>query len=297
MITIRAKNCYTPLARLSGDLSSQIETKLSKSGSAIDTELKALASHNPEIILYRYVIMPDHIHFIIRVTKTLERGLSGVISAFMGRCSRRYWAFNPEDECSKEKIGLFEHGFHDRILFHDNQFDAIMKYVADNPRRLLIRRSHSEYFNNVITIKIEEKLHAAYGNILLLRNPLKMAVVVSSKYTEEQLKTLHRQWAETSRQGGVLIGAFISKAEQDVKEAGIRAGASIIEIQPNGFTERYSPGPKNLEICAHGRLLEIGFHPYNTRSEAFDRTLCLEMNEFARRLAQISPDDILRVKK
>jgi REP element-mobilizing transposase RayT len=296
MITIRAKECYTPLCYFTGDFS-HIKTEFTESGKAIATEFKTFSRNNPNVAIYRYVIMPDHIHFIIHVVAKSEKGLSDIVSSFMGCCSRRYWGSHPEDTLSEDKIGLFEKCFHDRILLHREQLNAMKKYVEDNPRRLFIRRTHSEYFNHVITIRVRGKLHSVYGNIFLLRNPVKMAVVVSRKYSAGQLRELRQQWAETARQGGVLIGAFVSKAEQEVKEMGIKAGASVIEIQPNGFTERYSPGPKNLEICAQGRLLEIGLNPYSTRSEVFDRELCLAMNAFARSLAEISPDDILMVKR
>ena len=33
---------------------------------------------------------------------------------------------------------FWDDGYHDRILFHDGQLDAMIRYIADNPRRLAL---------------------------------------------------------------------------------------------------------------------------------------------------------------
>ena len=45
-----------------------------------------------------------------------------------------------------EKSILFEPGYHDRVLSHRGQLQAMIDYIHDNPRRLLIKREHSVLF-------------------------------------------------------------------------------------------------------------------------------------------------------
>lgn len=298
MITIRAKEDATPLSHISQAHPGKIEPQnihifLTPAGKAIQTELNIFTSNYPTIRLLKSVVMPDHIHFIIYVTVRLPRPLWYVISNFMGKCSSRFWRENPGHPLSQSRTSLFTKGFNDRILYHRGQLQTMINYIEQNPYRYLIRKTHRAYFYKTITLTIGNSQHKAYGNFLLLRNPMKSAIIVSSKYTPEQLAAYQAEWEETSRQGGVLIGAFVSKAEQAVKQMGLELGAKIIEIKQHGFNERHSPGPQDLDICAEGRLLEIGFLPPTTRTEPFDRRLCLSMNAFARRLAALPPEALL----
>lgn len=302
MITIRAKDEATPLSHISraypGKITPQnILISHTPAGKAVQTELNSLTANHPSIRLLKSIVMPDHIHFVIHVKEKLPRPLSFAISNFMGKYSSRFWQENPCHPLSQSRTGLFTKGFNDRILYHRGQLPAMMNYIEQNPYRYLVRKTHHAYFNKTVTLAIGESRHTAYGNFLLLRNPLKSAVIVSSKYSPGQLAAYQTEWEETARQGGVLVGAFVSKAEQAVKQKGLELGAKIIEIKQHGFNERYSPGPQNLGICAEGRLLEIGFLPPTTRTEPFDRRLCLSMNAFARRLAALLPEALLTLTK
>lgn len=298
MITIRAKEEASPLCHISqahpGKIEPQnIHISLTSAGKAIQTELTSFTVNYPTIRLLKSVVMPDHIHFIIYVTIRMPRPLWYVISNFMGKCSSLFWKENPTHPLAQTRTGLFTKGFNDRILYHRGQLQAMINYIEQNPYRYLIRKKHRKYFYKTITLTIGNSQHTAYGNFLLLRNPLKSAVIVSSKYTPEQLAAYQAEWEETSRQRGVLVGAFVSKAEQAVKQKGLELGANIIEIKQHGFSERHSPGPQDLGICAEGRLLEIGFLPPTTRTEPFDRRLCLSMNAFARHIAALPPEALL----
>ena len=83
-----------------------------------------------------------------------------------------------------------------------------------------------------------------------------------------------------------MVGAFISEEEKRIKYDALENGNAIIQIKPNGFHERYKPGERDLIYCAKGQILEIGFRPYSTIRQEFNRQLCLEMNELAKIIAE-----------
>lgn len=93
-----------PLGHIVGDVSKPDDDPqaprviLSKIGEAVEQELlNSIHNHYPMIEIQDYVIMPDHLHFIvvvhreIRSSKGLETHLGQVISGFKKGCNRRYW--------------------------------------------------------------------------------------------------------------------------------------------------------------------------------------------------------------
>ena len=68
--------------------------KPSKLGEQIlSTEIKKISKFYPMVEVWRFCLMPDHIHMIIRVKSTLPKGkhLGHAIGAFKGGISRAWW--------------------------------------------------------------------------------------------------------------------------------------------------------------------------------------------------------------
>ncbi len=60
-----------------------------------------------------------------------------------------------------------------------------------------------------------------------------------------------------------------------------KAGGKLIVLSPEGFGERWHPGPKHEPFCADGRMLFLSLYPemarQPTRKELYDR--CHEMGD------------------
>lgn len=285
MITIRSNRIFGLLSGLKLTEKEEVVTVLTPVGIEIMRQMNRIHEINPNLKVIRKVIMPDHIHFLLYVSGKLEMPLGKYIAKFKGLCSKAVWEITPQLSASNERFPLFESGFNDKILRGKDQLQNFKHYIDDNPRRLWIARNHPEFFNNKQSVIIDGGVHDAFGNFFLLEKPLCSAVIVSSKYTPDQKESLYDKWREIVRQGGVLIGAFVSEEEQRIKYGALRHGASIIQIKPQGFGERYKPSEKDMFYCAQGQLLELGFKPYTTRHLDFSRRLCLDMNEFAGKIA------------
>ena len=117
-------------------LAASAEIALTPAGEAVKREFWALGEHHPEIKPLFIQVMPDHVHFIIHVTKPMARPLGQAMAGFKTGCSK----------AAIGKGGLWAEGFQDTILFHEGQLDSMFAYLRDNPRRLAVKQLSPELF-------------------------------------------------------------------------------------------------------------------------------------------------------
>ena len=103
---------------------------LTRAGEAVMAEFKRIGEHHPEIKPLFIQVMPDHVHFIIYVTRPMARSLGQAIAGFKAGSSK----------AAIGKPGLWAEGFQDTILFHEGQLEAMFNYLRDNPRRLAVKQ-------------------------------------------------------------------------------------------------------------------------------------------------------------
>lgn len=252
------------------------KVELTPIGKIIDEGLNALPEKYPELTIFRYVIMPDHIHFIIQVTRSTTYHIGTAIGYFKGACSRRAWELTGTPDKP-----LFGDRFHDRILMGSDQLEVMKQYIYDNPRRLLIKRAFPDLFQRRVGITINGVRYDALGNVFLLRNPLIEQVRVSRRFTTEQLEHLDRQWRFVIEEGGVLVSPFISPKEKIYRDLAINNGGNVIIIEENGMGERYKPIGRYFDLCAEGRLLIIAPVEHHLNSLPMTRKKALHLNDLA----------------
>lgn len=203
----------------------------------------------PALRVLQYVIMPDHIHFVIFAQSELPRVLGSYIGMMKVKCG----------QVAREQLPvhspIFEKDFYDRILRKSHKLDTICNYIRQNPYRLLVRKFNPDFFRRVNNIEIEGQLWQAYGNIQLLENPFKGPVIIH-RSDSDQIKAakLHR-WTHLAENGGVLVSPFISPAEKEVRRQCEEANGRIILLSNKPFGEREKPAARDFQRCAEGRLL------------------------------------------
>ena len=109
---------------------------LTSAGEAVKGEFMRIDEHHPEIRPLFIQVMPDHVHFIIHVTKPMARPLGQAIAGFKAGSSK----------AAIGKGGLWAEGSQDTILFHEGQLDSMFTYLHDNPRRLAVKQLSPELF-------------------------------------------------------------------------------------------------------------------------------------------------------
>ena len=260
---------------------------LSRLGEAIlNEEIRKIEYYYPMITVWEVCIMPDHIHLIVKVKENLPEGkhLGKVVSGFKMGCNKAYWQiFHIGDTHGK---GLFERGYNDKVLVEEGLFDRWIKYLRENPRRLLIKRQYPEYFTVLHDMEVAGRRCQIVGNRFLLDIPDKMAVVVHRRYSEEEYERLYEAWMACGERGGVLVSAAISPKEKVVLRAAMDRGYRVIFLRENGFPALYKPSGESFYACSRGLLLQISPWEYHMQRKTISRSQCLELNEIAEKIAE-----------
>ena len=271
MITILKSSSYPVFSTINRDPDSvkiAPVVNLLPGGEIIAECLERLCRNNPQLKILRYVVMPDHLHFEIFVMSRTERPLGSVIAAFKNNCTKEYWLRYPDSESALKKASMFDSGFNDKIAIRAGAKDNFYNYIADNPRRYLVKKLCSDYFYHKLLIEINGLKCGLYGNLFLLDNPIKSFVKISRDKTRmSDLDKKIQEWNETIRCGGVLVSPFINPAEIEFRDKAIINGSDLIIILDYRFTERAKPYKSLFDLCAEGRLLIISTEEFETASK------------------------------
>ena len=254
-------------------------------GNQIETALRLWLGRYHQIVVVKYVIMPDHVHLCIHVKEFLKIGLGSAIGNLMGRVSRLRHDAIPEHLRPAEMQPFFQKGFNDRIAYDDVQWERQQKYIEDNPRRYLIKRLFPEYYRNVWIVSIGDWQFYAMGNVFLLKNPDIQAVRFSRKFREDEFERYVVNWKKCVENSGVLVSPFIHPKEKEIRDYAISNGTSIIRICEKGFEGRISPQGREFELMSHSRLLLVYPEVYENETKEISYNKAREMNGMAARIA------------
>jgi len=104
------------------------DIELSNYGRIVDDAIKNIPSIYPMIMVEKYVIMPNHIHLILRIVcdeygrPMVAPTISNVISQMKGYVSK--------------KIGfpVWQKLFHDHIIRNEHDYNEVWQYIENNPQ-------------------------------------------------------------------------------------------------------------------------------------------------------------------
>lgn len=184
---------------------------------------------------------------------------------------------------------LWEPGYNDRLLLHKGQLQRMLAYLDDNPRRLLLKRQHPEYFTQLAPIPVLDNINMpAMGNRYLLERPLKLQVQCSRHLYPWEIDQRKQAFLEAGRQGAVIVSPCISPGEQQIATACLEEGIPLIVLLLKGFPPYFKPHPRYLQACAEGRLLMLAPYPFHNEKLTDMRARCLALNDLAARICQDS---------
>ena len=179
---------------------------------------------------------------------------------------------------------LFERGYNDRILYGKGQLQAMLDYIHDNPRRLLVKRQHPEFFH-LHTFSLNGISFQAVGNMRLMDAPRRLVVRCSRRATYAEIAELTARLMAAAEEGAIPVSPFISPGERQIELALLKAGMPFIRLTDNGFPPYYKPYGRYFEACACGQLLLLSPFPYNTQRTVLSRQQCLWLNSVAEQLS------------
>ena len=262
MITLVTTNRQPILGILKGETIER--TKL---GQAIAEEINRIPTYNgaESIEIYSYVIMPDHVHILLRIHDRLPKHIGQYIAWFKIKCT---------DACSaltggpvSETMRPFAPEYHDRLLKGKNQLSHMVRYIQDNPRRLALKRANKDLFRIRQNQQINTIPCTVLGNIFLIEHPLRQVLQCSRRLTQEQIDNLKADCLREAANGTIFATAAISEGEKQIARALREANFPLIILLHEGFPtpenphySYYKPQGVYFEACAAGKLLLIEPH-------------------------------------
>jgi len=178
-----------------------------------------------------------------------------------------YYAAHPE-----VRQPLFDDNYDDTICLTDvetgqydaRHFGAMVRYVADNPRRAIVRRLNPQFMEHRQHVRIAGRDYAAFGNLFLLKWARKVQVFCHrrspdgrSAYVDtEAFREDCRRWKAQVMEGAtVLVTPGISAGELLIKNRCIESHYPLIHLQKEPLPPFKKPEDRRFDACAAGSLL------------------------------------------
>ncbi len=277
--------------------------QLSTLGQRVADEWWAASEHHPEVEVIALQMMPDHLHGILFVREKMEKPLGMALRGFKQSCNRHYRELvlgitqtataKPPQDTQRDRRGedrahgmLFARGYNDKLLVRSGQLDTWLRYLDDNPRRLLMKREHPDLFRVQRDVTAANIKFSAIGNRFLLDRPVKLPVQCSRRLSEPEIKSTVDTFLKAARQGAVLVSPSISLGEKAVMQAAFDEGLPLIFLQENGFADLAKPGGARMDACARGQLLILAPWEHHNEQFTISRNQCLQLNEIARQICE-----------
>lgn len=257
------------------------------------------------ITLKNAVCMPDHFHGVIRVEEKLDRHLGEIIRGFKMACTqswRRLFAEQPcmvasqngdvldlpgDIEFGGKKLRnlsplqreqyyaenpaeqpLFDANYDDSIAIDEQQVEAMVHYVLDNPRRAILRKAYPQLFERRLHVRIGEHEYAAFGNLFLLRWGWKVPVKCHRWRMNGDRRDYNTPYEQTeafvqqkesllsqAMRGAALVTPGISKGEQIIKNECLARHIPLIHLQKEQIGAYWKPEQSRFDACQTGMLL------------------------------------------
>ena len=293
-VSVSPPVCVSPLAAKT-PAKTNAKFEPNEIGQIIEREWLRLAEAWPGVRLLAYQVMEDHFHGVIATPSFMKKPLGAIIGSFKARVSSAVGA------------SIWAEGYVDTILFDDEAVEKAVRYVRENPWRLLVKREHPELFKVLRDFEIEGVGHfAAIGNSFLLDTPNVVQLQCSRSdfaYARDaqgailrdlppRVKTaafdekLADMMLEISH-GAAVVSPCISEGERELARRAFDAGAKVIPLQNKGFSPLYKPGGRHFEACANGRLLMLApaAWPYLPGHKPMTRYAACTLNRIAQLIA------------
>jgi len=243
-----------------------------------------------------FVIMPDHLHLLIKIRDIPERVALGVLVSQLAKALRdAYWQIVAADAATGKTLSgsasgasapppIFEKDWHDWIVKKTGQLAAFRRYIKENASRAWARHANAQYFGHVTKVEFLGRRWFAYGNRAILDLPV-LTPFKGHRATVEGSPEWQAMINAASRigPGGAGISTFMSPLEKACGNTIAKAGGKFIVLSPEGFGPRWHPPREKEKFCAQGRMLFLSLYEATarqpTRQELYER--CHEMVDLA----------------
>ncbi len=101
---------------------------LNQFGNIAKINMEAIQTHYDKIHIEKYVVMPNHVHFILVLKENCVIRADQVIGQYKSGVTRQIRKIAPGTE-------VWQRSFHDHIIRNQVQYERIWQYIENNPLR------------------------------------------------------------------------------------------------------------------------------------------------------------------
>ena len=294
------------------------EVRLSTFGEKVQVCWQDIPQYHPNVQIIDAVVMPEHFHGLLHLDPLQGVTLGHIIRGFKHGCNNAY-----KEIYSVPTAAVFSSGYNETTPITSEEIETKKQYIHDNPIRRLLKgqlRDCFTIFRNQISKNwntdrvalglqqdrflannpeaLQTTIETLSPRLLtdqsgglclsyvgpreLLLSSRKLPLVchrMDEPQREKQIEAVLRE----AQSGAVIVSAFISPKERDIRDMLLQKGLPVIEILDNGMSNAYKPWGKAFYYCAEGRLLQITPWTYLYQKEAtITRPMCMVMNELTR---------------
>lgn len=262
-----------------------------------------------------FVVMPDHVHFLLIVNSsgefrfnplvfvhwfmevTANDGASGSPEPRPRNCSVLLGAPEPrprrwDEPIPRQGSGLPEapslvwsRDYWVDISFDSRQLAAIRRYIKMNPARYFWKLDNPDMFRYRANLRhpaLDPALSwSSVGDITILASPFLYLVRLTMKKTAEELEDEIAGHVDRAMHGWTPVCGFISPGEREF-ERRLKAlpRSRWIKTVPYGLPERYDPSVEDSHwLAARRQLVLSSFDRSRIAPFKVTRPGCLAMNE------------------
>ena len=144
-VTICAKSAKEIFSKIVPGVGNDVHIapKLSQIGEVIDSIIRELPKHRSDIIIDEYVIMPNHLHIIVCIQRSVGGDVHIAPKTPRKKDDVDIVPYGVSDFVrtlkitTTKRIGFspWQRSFHDRIIRDQNEYYRISEYIQNNPMR------------------------------------------------------------------------------------------------------------------------------------------------------------------
>ena len=295
-------------------------------GDALVDCLMSIPVYHVEVQVLHFCLMPDHLHAVLYVRRTMPKGIRTVVRGFwqsakkLGRaCSQSGASFVvPNDireglkaesrrveeiaaalcaQMGEEPYYQLEPVFREmpfiRPMARYSQLPTTIRYIDMNPQRLATKRLKPGYFRVQKDVEIGGRTYDGVGNVAHLMAEAYAPVHVRSIWVQkanhgdaQELRDYKNACVLKARKAVVMVSPFISPDEKQVMQVLLKEQHLFILLTDNGFRDYYKPADALFDACADGRLLILSPWSYDGGKRHISRADCAAMNGMAEEICK-----------
>lgn len=246
---------------------------LNELGKVVEESLKSLAERYDGVEIDELVVMPNHVHFIVKIgvaglrardekagaeARHPNHDLGFVVGRFKSWVSKVYRDMAAEGKAVDVGATPWQRDFWDKLVTTREQLDGYRRYIRENPAKWTRDR-----FGAVTSY--------TYGNVALLNARLVGFVASQGAYASELKPRLlwvrgmaGAEARHPNNDKPPLISTFTSAQERSVFAKALASGRRFVKVCPGGIPLESELEPAVAAACNEGRGLLISPAPSGT---------------------------------